>query len=77
MQIVALAEDSVEQPGRSQKALSVFLTRIVLVIENKGGSLVATPRRQHHFVFTLPVQEVAQAVLWHAERGQATRNEGL
>ena len=38
VQIVALAEDSIEQSGSGQKAVSAFLTGILLVIENKGGS---------------------------------------
>jgi hypothetical protein len=58
LQIVALAEDSVEQSGRRQKAVSAFLTRICQSIENTRKRLVAGPHGQHHVVSTVPVQDL-------------------
>jgi hypothetical protein len=66
MKAVSRAKDPVQEPGRGKQSVSAFLTKILPDLENTGGVYVATPHRQHHFVFESLMQKLHR----HSEPGR-------
>src|SRR6266498_5302050 len=58
MKVCSLTEDAVEQAGRRQEAISAFLLKIRISVENTGKFFVARSHRQHHFDSPEPAQKL-------------------